>query len=92
MRQAGIGMSEHQLTDKEDVRQVVTAVLNELGRSDTPYSYGVAVDRETAEQILYFDLPRVSPLQFNIKIGSLTTQKQLLERVKEAIMERLKAE
>ncbi len=82
-------MSQHQLTDKEDVREVITAVLNELGRSDTPYSYGVAVDRETAEQILYFDLPRVSPLQFNVKLGGITERKQLIARVKEAIVERL---
>ncbi len=85
-------MSQHQLTDKEDVREVITAVLNELGRSDTPYSYGIVVDRETAEQILYFDLPRVSPLQFNIKLGSITTREQLIERVKEAIAERLEVD
>ena len=82
-------MIGYQLTDKEEVRALLTAVLHELGRSDTPYSYGVAVDRETSEQILYFDLPRVSPLQFNIKVGDITTREQLLERVKEAIVERL---
>ncbi len=85
-------MSQHQLTDKEDVREVVTVVLNELGRSDTPYSYGIAADRETAEQILYFDLPRVSPLQFNIRLGGITEREQLIERVKEAIAERLKVD
>lgn len=85
-------MSQHQLTDKEDVREVITAVLNELGRSDTPYSYGVAVERETSEQILYFDLPRVSPLQFNIKLGGITMREQLIERVKEAIVERLEGD
>ena len=85
-------MSQHQLTDKENVREVITTVLNELGRSDTPYSYGVAIDRETSEQILYFDLPRVSPLQFNVKVGGITTREQLLERVKEAIVERLKVD
>ena len=53
-------MIGYQLRDKEEVRAVITAVLHELGRSDTPYSYGVAFDRETSEQILYFDLPRVS--------------------------------
>jgi len=82
-------MSQHQLTDKDDVREVITAVLNELGRSDTPYSYGVAVDRESAEQILYFDLPRVSPLQFNIILRGITERQQLIERIKAAIMERL---
>ncbi len=82
-------MSQHQLTDKEDVRAVITAALHELGRTDTPYSYGVAVDRETSERILYFDLPRVSPLQFNIKLRGVTTRRQLLERIKEAIVERL---
>ena len=85
-------MSQHQLTDKEEVRAVITAVLKELGRSDTPYSYGVAVDRETAEQILYFDLPRVSPLQFNINLGGITTREQLIKRVKEAIVERLEVD
>ncbi len=85
-------MSQHQLRDKEDVRDVVTVVLNELGRSDTPYSYGIAVDRETAEQILYFDLPRVSPLQFNIRLGGITEREQLIERVKEAIVERLEVD
>ncbi len=85
-------MSQHQLTDKEDVREVITAVLNELGRGDTPYSYGVAVERETSEQILYFDLPRISPLQFNIKLGGITEREQLIERVKEAIVERLEVD
>ena len=85
-------MSKHQLTDKEEVRAVITAVLHELGRSDTPYSYGVAVDRETSEQILYFDLPRVSPLQFNVKVGGITERRQLIERVKAAIMERLEVD
>ena len=68
---------------------MITAVLHELGRSDTPYSYGVAFDRETSEQILYFDLPRVSPLQFNIKLGGIATREQLIERVAAAIVERL---
>ena len=85
-------MSQHQLIDKEEVRAVITAVLEELGRSDTPYSYGVAFDRETSEQILYFDLPRVSPLQFNIKVGGVTTRRQLKERIKAAIVERLKVD
>ncbi len=85
-------MSQHQLTDKEDVRAVITAALHELGRTDTPYSYGVAVDRETSEQILYFDLPRVSPLQFNIKLVGITTREHLIERVAAAIVERLEVD
>lgn len=85
-------MSQHQLRDKEDVRAVITAVLDELGRSDTPYSYGVAFDRETSEQILYFDLPRVSPLQFNINLRGITTREQLIERIKAAIVERLEVD
>ena len=71
---------------------MITAVLHELGRSDTPYSYGVTFDRETSEQILYFDLPRVSPLQFNINLGGITTREQLLEHIKAAIMERLEVD
>ena len=82
----------YQLRDKEDVRAVITAVLHELGRSDTPYSYGVAFDRATSEQILYFDLPRVSPLQFNIKLGGISERRQLIERVREAIAERLEVD
>ena len=85
-------MSQHQLRDKDDVRALLTAVLHELGRSDTPYSYGVAFDRATSEQILYFDLPRVSPLQFNIKVGGITTREQLIERVAAAIIERLEVD
>ena len=85
-------MIGYQLRDKEEVRALLTAVLKELGRSDTPYSYGIAFDRETSEQILYFDLPRVSPLQFNIKVGGITTREQLIERVAAAIIERLEVD
>lgn len=81
-----------QLQDKADVFEVISAALAALGRSDTPYSYGAVPNPEGKGQILYFDLPRLSPLQFNIRTTGITTREQLIERIKRAITERLESD
>lgn len=73
------------MQDEADVQAVIKAVLTELGRTDTPYAYGVAVDGETGEQIIYFDLPRISPLQFNVGVGASVTREQLVATIKKAV-------
>jgi len=85
-------MSEFELKDKAEAYEVITAALDALGRGDTPFSYGVVRDQTAGAQIVYFDLPRVSPLQFNISTVGITTQKQLIDKIKEAIRERLEIE
>ena len=61
-------------------------------RSDTPYSYGAVSDQPTGEQLVFFDLPRISPLQFNIPTVGITDRRQLIERIKAAIAERLEGD
>ena len=82
-------MAYYRLQDKAEVLEVITAALATLGRTDTPLSYGVVPDPEGEGQIIYFDLPRLSPLQFNIRSGGITQRQQLIERITAAIAERL---
>ncbi len=82
-------MNEYELKDKAEAYEVITAALDELGRGDTPFSYGVVRDQTAGAQIVYFDLPRVSPLQFNISTIGVDTQRGLIERIGAAILERL---
>lgn len=85
-------MSQFQLKDNGEAYEVIKAAIDELGRSDTPFSYGAVFDPPTGGQILFFDLPRVSPLQFNIPTIGITDRRQLVERVKAAIAERLESD
>ena len=82
-------MSEFELKDKAEAYEVIKAALDALGRGDTPFSYGVVRDQTAGSQIVYFDLPRVSPLQFNIPTEGVGTLRQLIERIGAAILERL---
>ncbi|MDQ3688334.1 MAG: hypothetical protein M3430_22450 [Acidobacteriota bacterium] len=83
-------MSEFQLKDKGEVYEVIREAVAELGRTDTPFSYGV-VDEEGAAggQIVFFDLPRVSPLQFNLLTDGLSSRRQTVDRIKAMILQRL---
>lgn len=83
-------MNELELKDKAEAYEVITAALEALGRTDTPFSYGVVRDQTAGAQIVFFDLPRVSPLQFNISTEGVGTRPQLIERICAAILERLK--
>lgn len=82
-------MVKYQLQDKSEVAAVITTALAELGRTDSPFSYGAVNDPEGDGQIVYFDLPRISPLQFNISTSRIKTRRQLIARIKRAIEERL---
>lgn len=85
-------MSKFQLKDKAEAYEVIKAAIKQLGRSDTPFSYGAVSDKPTEEQIVFFDLPRISPLQFNIPTVGITDRQQLIERIKAAIVERLESD
>ena len=82
-------MSNSALTTKREVYEVIKAALEELGRADEPYSYGAVRDGDTQQQILCFDLPRVSPLQFNIFASKQSDRAQLIAQIKGAITQRL---
>ncbi len=49
------------------------------------------VDDEASEkQLIYFDLPRISPLQFNLTLERSLSRNEITHRIKEAIQTRLK--
>ena len=81
--------SKSALMTNREVYEVIKAALDELGRTDEPYSYGAVHDGESPQQILYFDLPRVSPLQFNIFASENSDRAQLIAKIKSAITQRL---
>lgn len=64
----------------------------QLGSRDTPFAYGVVPDPTARGQILYFDLPRLSPLQFNIPTDGITDRRQLIEKIKAAIRQRMESD
>ena len=82
-------MSDFFLKDKSAALAVISAAIKELGRSDTPYSVGVVDDQAAGGQIVFFDLPRVSPLQFNITTKDVSGRQQLTDKIKSAIVERM---
>ena len=82
-------MSEFRLKDGAEVYEVVREAVGKLGRSDIPFSYGVVRDQDSGGQIVYFDLPRISPLQFNLRTEGLGSRRQIVDRIKAMIVERL---
>ncbi len=82
-------MSEFRLKDEAEVYELIREAVEELGRSDTPFSYGVVSDETAGGQIIYFDLPRVSPLQFNLRTAGLDSRRQIVDRIKALILLRL---
>lgn len=82
-------MSDYSINDKIEALEVIRAAIWNLNRDDTPYTYGAAIDPETNHQIVYFDLPRVSPLQFNISTAGAQNRAELVERIVRAIRSRL---
>ncbi len=85
-------MSNFWLKDKSAALAVITAAIMELSRTDTPYSFGVVDDQATGGQIVYFDLPRVLPLQFNVTTSGVLGRQQLIDKISAAIVERLEIE
>ena len=83
---------ESHLISKAEVYELIKAALAELGRADEPYSYGAAHDQETQQQIIYFDLPRISQLQFNIYVKTNAKRPQNIEQLRSAITERLEVD
>jgi len=82
-------MNEFRLKHKEEVYEVIREAVAELGRTDMPFSYGVVQDQDSGGQIVFFDLPRVSPLQFNLRTDGGDTRRQVVGRIKAAVVERL---
>ena len=82
-------MTEYRIDDKIEALDVIRLAVWRLGRDDTPYTYGAAIDPETGQQIIYFDLPRVSPLQFNISTEGATEREEVVERIVRAVRSRL---
>lgn len=82
-------MTEFRINDKIEALEVIRAAIWSLERDDTPYTYGAAIDPETNEQIVYFDLPRVSPLQFNISTAGAKNRAEVIERIVQAVRVRL---
>jgi hypothetical protein len=82
-------MGEYRVANKTEAYEVIRAAIERVGRDDTPYTYGAAPDHDTGEQIIYFDLPRVSPLQFNVSVKGIAGREELVERIERAILERL---
>lgn len=85
-------MRQFQLHDKAEVEAIIQAAVASVGRRDTPFSFGVVPGRTQHEQLVYFDLPRLSPLQFNISTDGITTRQQLIEQIKAAILQRLESD
>ncbi len=80
-------MNDFWLKDKSEAFFVIEAAIKELGRTDTPFSFGVVRDQAAGGQILFFDLPRVSPLQFIITTKDVSGRPQLIDKIKTAIVE-----
>ena len=82
-------MRAFRLKDKSEALAVTTAALKKLGRSDTPYAVGVVAHQAAGGQVVCFDLPRVSPLQFNVMTKEVSRRQQLIDKIKSAIGERM---
>ena len=78
-----------ELKDKDEAYAVIREALYRLGRSDEPRSYGIAPHPETGHPTLYFDLFRISPLQFNVDVSPLPTRQEMIERVRLEIQRRI---
>ena len=84
-------MSMYEVRDKDEVWQLVREALANLGREDvTMYHHGVAMDEGSGQQVVYFDLPKISILQFNIYVApEITSRGELLARIRAEIKKRL---
>ena len=83
-------MGAYEVKDSTEVLELIRQSLTELGRDDAAYRYGVAHDHESGKQVVYFDVPRVSPLQFNIYVEpEIKTRQDLSRKIKAAITARL---
>jgi hypothetical protein len=84
------GRGSSNITSREEVYTLIKAALAEIPRYDEPVSYGVADDVGTEWRIIFFDLPRVSPLQFNVPFQARGAHEQEVTRlIKEAVVARL---
>ncbi len=78
-----------QLYENAEVHQLIKTALATLGRTDEPYSYGAVQDQDHTQHILYFDLPHISPLQFNITVASDMSRESVVEIISQAIKRRI---
>ena len=81
----------YEVRDKDEVWQLVREALADLNRDDVSvYHHGVAVDEERGLQVVYFDIPKISVLQFNIYVTpEITSRNDLLMIISGAINKRL---
>ncbi|MGB9179581.1 MAG: hypothetical protein WCB68_10095 [Pyrinomonadaceae bacterium] len=79
----------YHIRNNDEAYELIKAALGEMSRADDPYHYGVVQDTETGQQIVYFDLPRVSPLQFNIRLALTSTREEMVRGIKAEIARRL---
>lgn len=82
-------VSRSVIKDKDDVLAIVGEALSALGRDDGIFSYGAVEDGKSGAQLIYFDLPRVSPLQFNIRLDRGISRDETVAIVQKAIQERI---
>jgi hypothetical protein len=75
---------------QEEVYNLIKAALAEFPRYDEPHSYGIAEDVGTNDLVIYFDLPRVLPLQFNISVPYNSSPEVITSHIKQTIEGRLK--
>lgn len=80
---------QQHVQNNDEAYELIKAALLELSRHDDPYRYGIVRDRDTGQQIIYFDLPRVSPLQFNVPFTPGESRKGIVRVIKAEIGRRL---
>lgn len=81
--------AKQQCYSKAEVYQLIKLAQAPLERTDEPYNYGVAEDQRSGQQILYFDLPYVSPLQFNITFAGDLGREAVVDMISQAITQRI---
>ncbi len=80
---------QQQLYEKAEVHQLIKTALATLGRTNEPYNDGAVQHQDPAQHLIYFDLPHISPLQFNITVASDMTREALVEIISKTIKRRI---
>ena len=84
-------MNGYRPEDKEAVKALICKALEQVGRSDSAYNYGIVFDDRTMNWVIYFDIPRISPLQFNLTLSShISSESALVEQIRDEISRRMK--
>lgn len=80
----------YRVKDGAEALDLIKEALLALEREDNVYHYGVANDAESGQQVVYFDVPRISPLQFNTYVTpELETRENVIAALRSAINRRL---